>query len=663
MSSHFEALGFTLVHFCWQAMILAAVYRLAELTAPRMRNQSRYALGLVLMLAMLFVAAATFIYEENRLSAVPDLAVAAPFLPTATPNLTLAAFLPWLDAAWVMGVIALSVRMAGSLWFINKLSKYAQPVPESVANRFAHAARRLGLGGKVRIRLHPAINGPFVIGALRSVVYLPVSALTTLDPDQLDAVLAHELEHIRRADYVWNLVQSLIETLFFFHPTVWWLGAKLRDQRELCCDDAALRTCQDPLIYATALLSLEEQRREPRLAMALNGEGSGRSLMSRIARMLGEKSALPRVNPTQKVKPAAALALPVVLIVLAAFVTPVARITARVQQDILPPAANSDDKFGDTKISDKKNCPINTPAFKARMATVKARQPGISDEEAIKIVQASLGDDANIDSDNNDVTDFADIDPDAIAAQARADVERSRADIARARATSIDPQAIAEQARQGALQAKRQMERQGWASDIDVDAVAAQARAEAERARDQLTAMKDVQVDADAVAAQAKAAAISARASYSWADSAKSWQRFGQSWSHAWGDTGSVSRDRSHRASTSPRAPRSPTEPVGGEVQAPLMDAPTPPSPPAAPLSQMAPVAPLAPLASVAPVAPLTPIASTRVVTTIKFRAPAVQVKTHPTPQALIMLKVSPEARISTDVNTRAEVVLVTTRD
>jgi hypothetical protein len=129
------------------------------------------------------------------------------------------------------------------------------------------------------------------MGIVRSLIILPASAVMVLSPQQLEAVLAHELEHVRRADYFWNLIQTTVETLFFFHPAVWWLGSRLRQQRELCCDDAAVQACADPLIYATALLRLEERRSQQLgLAMALDGHRSSSGLRARISRVLGEKS-------------------------------------------------------------------------------------------------------------------------------------------------------------------------------------------------------------------------------------------------------------------------------------------------------------------------------------------------------------------------------------
>jgi hypothetical protein len=127
------------------------------------------------------------------------------------------------------------------------------------------------------------------MGIVRSLVILPASALLALTPEQLESVLAHELAHIQRADYFWNLIQTMVETLFFFHPAVWWLGGRLRHHRELCCDDAAVKACCDPLIYATALLRLEERRTQQlSLAMALDGHRSSSTLRARISRLLSE---------------------------------------------------------------------------------------------------------------------------------------------------------------------------------------------------------------------------------------------------------------------------------------------------------------------------------------------------------------------------------------
>jgi hypothetical protein len=145
------------------------------------------------------------------------------------------------------------------------------------------------LKGRVSLRIHLAATNPFVVGAFRSIIYLPVSTLTSLTPDQIDAILAHELAHVRRSDYAWNLLQTAMETLFFFHPAVWWLGRIIREQRELCCDDIVINSSFIPLTYAKALLILaERQHVQPRLAMPLDGHQGRKQLFSRIARILGD---------------------------------------------------------------------------------------------------------------------------------------------------------------------------------------------------------------------------------------------------------------------------------------------------------------------------------------------------------------------------------------
>jgi hypothetical protein len=163
--------------------------------------------------------------------------------------------------------------------------------PEAVRVNFARLCKRLDITRHVSLRISQSVAGPLAMGIVRSLVILPASALVALTPEQLEAVLAHELAHVRRADYLWNLMQTMVETLFFFHPAVWWLGRRLRQQRELCCDDVAVQSCADPLIYATALLRLEERRRQHlNLAMALDGHAPSSGLRARISRVLGETS-------------------------------------------------------------------------------------------------------------------------------------------------------------------------------------------------------------------------------------------------------------------------------------------------------------------------------------------------------------------------------------
>ncbi len=314
MNHSIEVLGWTLIHFCWQAAVIALLYRVADLALPRGRSNLRYVASLAALFSMLAVSLITLGYEGMRggqdrvtrrdsvsVTGIGETFAVLPVSDDRAAPLTEPASLwaglqdairpamPWLVAVWLLGVFCLSARTVGGWWMIQRIRRASMVrVPASARDSFAQLSLRLGIWWSVDLRICECISSPLAIGIVRSLVLLPASALTSLSPEQLEVVLAHELAHIRRADYLWNMLQTMIETLFFFHPAVWWIGRNLRQQRELCCDDIALECCADPLIFATALLRLEEERSSRlHLAMALDGHQPG-GLRARIGHMLGE---------------------------------------------------------------------------------------------------------------------------------------------------------------------------------------------------------------------------------------------------------------------------------------------------------------------------------------------------------------------------------------
>lgn len=200
--------------------------------------------------------------------------------------------LPWLVAAWLLGVGVLGLWRVGGLiaaWRLTTIG--TQPAAKNIEELAVRLANRLGVRRMVQIVQSLVVDTPMVIGWLRPVILLPLSSVTGLSGPQLEAILAHELAHIRRHDYLLNLLQGVVETLLFYHPAVWWMSRLLRAERERCCDDVAVQLCGDRIGYAEALAAVEATRAAwtARLPVAAVTAGSpgGKDFVDRVGRILG----------------------------------------------------------------------------------------------------------------------------------------------------------------------------------------------------------------------------------------------------------------------------------------------------------------------------------------------------------------------------------------
>lgn len=333
-----HAVGWALIHSLWQGAAIAAALALFLWATPRRAANLRYLASLVALSAVLTVGVATAAREWGRADrparpgpglenviateglgargvgrgiadAAEKLGEGGAGRATAAPaavgalgagprddrqSAVTSVVLPaireiasravrWIVPAWLVGVILLSVRLLGG-WFQSR--RYVRLGTRGVARAYLDMVdrlrARLRIACAVRILESTLVHVPAVIGWLRPVVLVPTSAFTGLTPQQIEVLIAHELAHVRRHDYLANLLQAVVETLLFYHPAVWWISAKIREAREHCCDDVAVAVCGDARLYARALLGMEELRGVPRLAMA----ASGAPLAARIRRLL-----------------------------------------------------------------------------------------------------------------------------------------------------------------------------------------------------------------------------------------------------------------------------------------------------------------------------------------------------------------------------------------
>jgi beta-lactamase regulating signal transducer with metallopeptidase domain len=311
-----QAIGWALLHFVWQGALIGVLTAAALAVLRRSAADVRYVVSTIALSLMLTLPAVTAAQlwqstsvtggslssEAAKTRSAPvaraphdaDTTVVRPDVPVAKtsrasqggiPALQIESWLPVVVLAWVCGVVVLSLRlMSGWLWVQRMKSHGTAPAGDAWEHLAARLSRRLHIARRVRLLESTLVDVPTVIGWIKPVILLPASALSGLAPHQLEAILAHELAHIRRHDYLVNLLQTLVETLLFYHPAVWWLSRRIRAERENCCDDLAVSLSGDPYTYAKALADLEELRGAKGLLVLA---ASGGSLVHRVRRLLG----------------------------------------------------------------------------------------------------------------------------------------------------------------------------------------------------------------------------------------------------------------------------------------------------------------------------------------------------------------------------------------
>ncbi|HTT33154.1 MAG TPA: M56 family metallopeptidase [Methylomirabilota bacterium] len=294
-----QALGWTLLHFVWQGAALAALFALTNTLCRR--ATARYALAVMTLILMMAAPLITFTAmlrqtgpavtfgargaSTSAVKPVQGVSVTARLsAPVPEALASQPAGMLWFVEAWFLGVVLLSLRTAGGLFVIERMRrKEIKAVARALYEKCMALQRKMGITRVIQYCECLRLDAPAVLGWFRPVVMLPARALTGLAEAQIEAVIAHELAHIRRLDCFVNLFQIGVETLLFYHPAVWWVSQRIRTERENCCDDEAIAVCGDAVNYARALTLMEEWRTAPSLMMAANRS----PLSQRVLRLLG----------------------------------------------------------------------------------------------------------------------------------------------------------------------------------------------------------------------------------------------------------------------------------------------------------------------------------------------------------------------------------------
>ena len=317
-----EALGWTLFHSLWQGALAALGFAVILYFSRRTSSRMRYGLGLAVLALMLLASVLTFRNHYNApgsdaTALMPgtgaSAAIAVPLNGATGPatqkepssSRRIVAFfsdyfsrhLPLLVTLWLLGVLFLTLRFTGGMLYLQRLKyKQSRPLPQPWPDRLRQLAANAGLKRPLQLLESLRLRTPVVVGHLKPVLLLPVGLATGLPADEVEALLAHELAHVLRRDYLVNVLQNLVEIMYFFHPGVRWISAGVRQERENCCDDFAVALCGDARSYARALARLQVaavgngvpfggDNGYPEPALAAGGRPQ--RLLRRIVRLLG----------------------------------------------------------------------------------------------------------------------------------------------------------------------------------------------------------------------------------------------------------------------------------------------------------------------------------------------------------------------------------------
>ncbi len=312
-----NAIGWTILHSLWQGAVVVLIVALVLSIFKNPSSKLKYNVYTSALFAVLACSLGTFCYLHQNNETTVDWVIPVEiqnenndivelvFLEniaseTREAEASVSAFFADLSSMandymslivvfWLIGCLLFSIRFIGGFAYIQRLRKRdVFAVEAHWQKKLDTICNKINLKKPIRLLESAVVQSPMVIGHFKPLILFPIGALTGLNPSQVEAILAHELAHIYRNDYLVNILQSFVEIVLFYHPAAWWLSNKMQATREHCCDDLAIDMCGDRMVYAKALTQIESLRllqQTPYLAAAFAGNGKEDNLMARVQRL------------------------------------------------------------------------------------------------------------------------------------------------------------------------------------------------------------------------------------------------------------------------------------------------------------------------------------------------------------------------------------------
>jgi beta-lactamase regulating signal transducer with metallopeptidase domain len=303
-SDGMTALGWTFVHSLWQIALIGFLLFILLRLIPGRSAHIRYTISTFSLWLIVALASITFIVMLPDDKAITEITGNLIFISQAKSLSFTERMSAWLEmnmpmmlSVWLGGVTILLLRLVLSMGWISHIRTNAIPQSE-LQSTLDQIIQRLQLKVKPGVATSGQVPSPLTIGYLKPIILFPVGIINQLSPYEVEAILTHELAHIVRKDYLSNLIQSFIETLFYYHPITWWISRMVRTERENRADDLAISWCGDQLGYAKALMTIQEMQVQSTPSLAIGFASQKGAMLARIQRILN----LPYQNHNQMEK-------------------------------------------------------------------------------------------------------------------------------------------------------------------------------------------------------------------------------------------------------------------------------------------------------------------------------------------------------------------------
>lgn len=310
-----NSLGWTFIHSLWQGLLLFVILTILLVVFRRFSSSTKYNISVSFLFLFLASTVVTFSIVYEPTNTIVNLNPTSPsildhsntheiispeFKQTNINILDLAIhkilqytsfkkFFPTVIGFWLLGITILSIKYLGSWIFIRKLrNQKVKPIDTYWENKCLQLGEKLRLSKKYIVRFSNTVTSPMVIGFFKPVILLPIKLITRLPEKQIEAILIHELAHIKRNDYLINIIQIIMEVVFFYHPAIWSISSRIRTERENCCDDFAVSITCETINYAEALVNIGNIEIQNNFGLAF--AGNQHKLKLRVQRMFTDRT-------------------------------------------------------------------------------------------------------------------------------------------------------------------------------------------------------------------------------------------------------------------------------------------------------------------------------------------------------------------------------------